>query len=161
MFDTDGFTPKGACSPAWTEILTAEYVGAEALTFLTYMLISVVFATYLRSRHVVVLRPIFLMLSFVFAFCGTTHLIGLLMFFWPAFRFDAIFRMVSALIGVGAALKIYLRLPAIMKMPRAGQEMELYEEVYQLRCRLTRMEADEQRTQVLQSAIEAIRSKGK
>ena len=129
------------------------------MTFLVYGLVALVFFTYLRQRHVKVLRKMFVTLGFVFSLCGLTHLVGALMFVWPAYWFDAHVRLLSGLVGLTALALIVWNLPRIMRMPRAGKESQLYEEILKLRHRLTLMEKD-RASDILSEVIEGIRIKG-
>ena len=137
--------------------MVVTYVVSEVLTFLVYSLVAAAFATYLRHRHVRVLSRIFVMLSLVFSLCGATHLVGLLMFAWPAYWFDAILRLISAGVGVAALILIVRNLPRIMKMPRAGKESELYEEIYLLRQRVS---TTTKPSEILQAVIDDIKKHG-
>ncbi len=56
-------------------------------------------------------------------FCGLTHFIDAVIFWWPAYRLSALLRFFTALVSVITVLSLYKLLPVIFKL-RTQEELE-------------------------------------
>lgn len=102
LFSTNGFMPRSLCGPAWSSELIHIHRFSDLLIFAAYVAIPL--CAIWRSKKGIPYVPesatgLTLLVGFV-ATCGMTHLVNQFMFIWPAYRFDALVKLLCALFSV-------------------------------------------------------------
>lgn len=129
LFDTSGFPPRWNCGTGWTAIHGYTHIISDLLVFGAYMAIPLVIVYFLWKRKADLPFPRigWLFAAFIFA-CGTTHLLDALMFYWPAYRFFAVTKVLTAIISWGTVFALARILPDALSLPG---RMKIAEELKQ------------------------------
>ena len=106
LCDSSGFTPRTACGTAWTPGLVAVHEFCELAIFFAYLVIPPLAwirfqQGYFSGTGLRGLRVFLAFLGLFVASCGATHLMGRLMFVWPAYRLDAVVLATCAIASWG------------------------------------------------------------
>lgn len=125
LFSSDGFVPRLRCG-AWSAGHARLAIIADVLIFVAYVAIPVAFgilAWRQRVRNFPHVPLLWFLVAFI-AWCGVTHLVNAMMFYWPVYRLDTAARVITA--GVSLATVVYLLqvLPEILAL-RSPREYEV------------------------------------
>jgi hypothetical protein len=109
LFNTDLFVPKSHCGIGWNSQLSMIYQLANILIFLAYFSIPIALFGFWNSlRKLPILKgiDIWIIISFVIfiASCGFGHLLNVMMFWFPAYRFLTLIDTITAISSVITAL---------------------------------------------------------
>ena len=124
LFDTQGFPARWYCGAAWQQEpgLGWLHIVADLAIFGAYTTIPLVIAYFvLRCRDLPFPKIFWLFVIFIFA-CGTTHLVGAIIFWKPIYRFDGLVKLITAIaswltvVALAAATPKALRLPGLAKL---------------------------------------------
>jgi len=114
--DWSHFTPHGFCL-AWDPALIWLEAAADALIALAYFSIPAALLVFLRRRQDLAFKPIFgLFAAFILA-CGTTHVMGALTLWLPAYWTDAAIKSLTAGLSVATAVILWPLLPKALALP--------------------------------------------
>jgi signal transduction histidine kinase len=114
--DWSHFTPHGFCL-AWDPALIWVEAAADALIALAYFSIPAALLVFLRRRQDLAFKPIFgLFAAFILA-CGTTHVMGALTLWLPAYWTDAAIKSLTAALSVATAVILWPLLPKALALP--------------------------------------------
>jgi len=114
--DWSHFTPHGFCL-AWDPALIWVEAAADALIALAYFSIPAALLVFLRRRQDLAFKPIFgLFAAFILA-CGTTHVMGALTLWLPAYWTDAAIKSLTAGLSVATAVILWPLLPKALALP--------------------------------------------
>lgn len=119
-----GLLPHGYCL-AWSPRLLWTLVAANALIGLSYFSIPVALFYFVRRQQGMKFNSIFLMFGLFILACGTTHFIGILSIWYPAYRLDASVLTVTAVISVATAAILWPLIPqalAFLKKHQVDQQ---------------------------------------
>ena len=112
VFDTTGFPARWSCGPAWGQEpwLGWIHIVSDVATGLAYFSVPCV-VMYYMSRRTDLRFPVvfYVFLGLIFFSCGTVHLTESLIFWWPAYRFSGIAKLVTAVVscaGVGVLIRV-------------------------------------------------------
>lgn len=115
-FDFSRFTPHGFCL-AWDPWLVWLLAGSDLLIAAAYFSIPAALVVFVRRRRDLVFKPVFgLFAAFIMA-CGTTHVMGALTLWVPAYRFEAFVNTVTAVLSVATASMLWPLLPKALALP--------------------------------------------
>ena len=95
LFDTQGFPPRWSCGAGWQEepSLGWLHIVSDLAIFGAYTAIPIVIAYFVLRRRDLPFPSVFwLFVVFIFA-CGTTHLIGAIIFWKPIYRVDGLVKL--------------------------------------------------------------------
>jgi cyanate permease len=112
LFDTSGFPARWHCG-VWSAQLGWVTISSDLLVFGAYMAIPLLLVYFIRRRRDVPFTGIFWLFCAFIAFCGLTHLIEALIFWWPAYRLSAGAKLATALVGAGAVFSFTLRVAEV------------------------------------------------
>lgn len=102
------FVPRGSCS-GWTTGMIVAIDIADALICLAYFVLPAlmyIFWMQIRYRPLQLPRGLILWYAAFIVFCGGSHLMDILMTWWPAWHLDVIAHCVAAGISVGAMAEV-------------------------------------------------------
>ena len=120
LFDTEGFPARWNCGIVWQEepALGWLHVFSDLAIFGAYTAIPAVIAFFvLRRRDDIPFPKIFwLFVIFIFA-CGTTHLIGAIIFWSPIYRFDGLVKLITAIVSWSTVAALVVAAPQALRLP--------------------------------------------
>lgn len=117
LFDTFGFPARWNCGSAWTALHGYTHIIADVLVFAAYMTIPLVIVYFVRQRNDIPFpRIAWLFALFIFA-CGTTHLLDAIMFYWPAYRLQAVAKVITAAASWATIFALAQVLPKALALP--------------------------------------------
>ena len=105
--------PRTMCGPAWTDGLVAWQVSSNAVIAICYLGIA---AWLIAHRRMLPIGMLWVLFSSFIAMCALTHLSDLMMFVYPAYRADAVIRVLCAGISV----------VTLVSLPGAGKALTNY-----------------------------------
>ncbi|WP_461128433.1 sensor histidine kinase [Spirosoma aerophilum] len=105
LADTSDWPPRWYCG-RWTDFHGWLYIASDATIWLAYMAIPLILIRFLIVKKGVPLSGVFWLFGAFILLCGLTHLLDAMMFWWPAYRINALIRFMTA--GVSVATVIAL-----------------------------------------------------
>jgi len=116
LFDLSHFTPHGFCL-AWEPGLIWVLAGSDLLIATAYFSIPAALLVFLRRRRDLAFKPVFgLFAAFILA-CGTTHVMGALTLWVPAYWLEAWVNLATAALSVATAVTLWPLLPKALALP--------------------------------------------
>jgi chemotaxis family two-component system sensor kinase Cph1 len=108
LFLTDSWPPRWYCGE-WTSFHGWLYICSDLAIWLAYFAIPVFLIKFVTQKRDVPLPSVFWLFGAFILLCGLTHLIDASMFWWPAYRLNALIRFITASVSwltVFALIKI-------------------------------------------------------
>lgn len=96
LFDTSDFPPRWTCG-TWTPLHGWVHIVADAAIWGAYTMIPAVLAYFILKRRDVPFPRIFWLFCLFILSCGTNHLMESAIFWWPAYRFAALLKVLTAI----------------------------------------------------------------
>ncbi len=150
--DLSGLTPHGFCL-AWQPGLIWLHAVSDLLIAAAYFSIPAALLTFLRRRSDLAFKPVVgLFAAFILA-CGTTHVLGAVTLWVPAYWLDGAVKALTAVLSVLTAALLWpllpkaLALPSPVQMRRANEA--LAREVAQSSAATIRLRQNEARQKLL------------
>ncbi len=137
MFDSSHWPARWTCGE-WSETEGWIYILSDFLIFLSYMSIPIMLLWYARNKKLGKLMWIAgLFILFIFL-CGFTHLIDVILFWDPMYRFSGFVKLVTGLVSattaivMGFVIPIGLRFKSPTEMQSEINERKTLQEVFDL-----------------------------
>jgi signal transduction histidine kinase/CheY-like chemotaxis protein len=150
LFDTSGFPARWYCGAAWQQEpgLGWLHIVSDLAIFGAYTAIPMVIAFFvLRRRDVPFPKIFWLFVIFIFA-CGTTHLIGAVLFWNPVYRLDGLVKLLTAAASWATVAALVVAAPKALRLPGLARlNEELRNEVEERKQTETALRQSEQRLQ--------------
>lgn len=116
LFDTSDFPARWDCGN-WTPLHGWIHIIADIAIWAAYVSIPCTIVLYvLRRREVPMPRLFWLFAAFIF-FCGTTHLMEAVIYWWPAYRLNAVFKILTAVASIATVVVLMGQLPQLLRFP--------------------------------------------
>jgi PAS domain S-box-containing protein len=122
LFDTSGFPPRWQCGD-WTAGHGWLHILSDLGVWSAYVTIPCVLGYFVLRRKDIPFRGIFLLFGAFILACGTTHLMEVLMFWWPAYRLAGLIKLFTALVSWGTVLALVPVAPKVLAM-RSPEDLE-------------------------------------
>jgi len=117
LFVFQSFIPHGYCL-SWSPLLLRLHIFSDVLITLSYFSIPLMLIYFVRRQPKFTYRRLaYLFSSFIIA-CGVTHLMSLLMIWWPAYWLEGLFKAITAMLSVITAVMIWNILPDVLSYSR-------------------------------------------
>ncbi|HEX3450174.1 MAG TPA: ATP-binding protein, partial [Isosphaeraceae bacterium] len=127
LFDSSGFVPRRLCGE-WTAQLILLHNLSDALIWLSYIAIPVVLVYFIRPRRDMPFPSIFWLFGAFIVLCGTTHLMEVVLFYWPHYRLAGLIKLATAIVSVSTVVALVPIVPAALAMRTPGElEREITE----------------------------------
>jgi len=125
LFDSADWPPRWHCG-RWTEFHGWLYIISDLLIWSAYFAIPTVIIRYISKRQGIrFVRLYFLFAAFILA-CGATHFLDALAFWIPAYRLNALFRLITGIISWITVFYLVKFLPVIFSLkPQKELETEI------------------------------------
>ncbi len=116
LFSTDGFPERWECG-VWSEAHGWVHILSDIAIWAAYMAIPfVLFYTIKKRPETPNKTLVYLFIAFIML-CGLTHLLEALIFWWPAYRFLGLMKLVTAVVSVATVIMLVRAVPSVIKYP--------------------------------------------
>ena len=141
LFDTSDWPARWVCGK-WSEFHGWLYIGSDVAIWLAYFIIPVVIIWFVQKRPGVPFLPVFWLFAAFIIFCGTTHVLDAVIFWWPAYRLSALIRFCTAIISFVTVFALIRDLPKLLdhKVSKSSDEGLL--KIYKLEEELAEKEEE-------------------
>ena len=104
-FDASGFVPRRMCGE-WSTGLILLHNISDGLIWLSYIAIPFVLVYVIRRRHDIPFPWIFWLFGAFIVLCGTTHLMEVVLFYWPSYRLAGLIKLGTAIASVSTVIAL-------------------------------------------------------
>lgn len=115
MFNLGQFMPHGICY-LWRWDLLILHVGSDALIAGAYFSIPAALLVLTKNRTDIP-RGIFLLFVAFILLCGITHLVSIIVTWYPLYYIQAFFKLATAIVSVITAVMLWPLVPKLIEMP--------------------------------------------
>ncbi len=122
LFDASGFVPRRVCGDWSTELILLHNI-SDGLIWLSYLAIPVVLIYFIRRRRDMPFPWIFWLFGAFIILCGTTHLMEVILFYWPSYRLAGLIKLATAIASVSTVIALVPTTPQALAM-RTPRELE-------------------------------------
>ncbi len=116
LMATEGFLPHGYCFQ-WSPGLLGTMVAADAVIAAAYYSIPIALLVFVKRRKDLHFNWIFVLFSAFIFFCGTTHLVDILVIWRPDYWLQAGTKAVTAGVSIITAVLLWPLIPKALKLP--------------------------------------------
>jgi signal transduction histidine kinase/CheY-like chemotaxis protein len=120
LFSTDIFMPHGMCF-AWDPGVLWLNVISDSLIAASYYAIPFLLFYFVRKRRNMALNPIFMAFGAFILACGTTHLLGAVTVWTPAYRLDGLVKAMTAVASATTLAMLIPMMPALVRLPSPSE----------------------------------------
>jgi two-component system, LuxR family, sensor kinase FixL len=120
ILGTEGYLPHGLCL-LWEPALIWLHVVSDGLIAASYYSIPAALGYFMFKRTDLPFPGVFVLFMLFIIACGTTHLLGAVTLWEPAYRLDGAVKAVTALVSVPTAVALWFLMPAALALPSIGQ----------------------------------------
>ena len=113
LLETSDWPPRWFCGK-WSDFHGWLYIGSDVAIWLAYFIIPVVIIWFVQKRPNVPFLPVFWLFAAFIIFCGTTHVLDAIIFWWPGYRLSALIRFFTALISFATVFALIRDLPKLL-----------------------------------------------
>jgi PAS domain S-box-containing protein len=121
LFDTSDFPARWQCG-RWTPGHGWLHILSDLGVWSAYVAIPCVLGYFVLRRRDIPFRTVFLLFGAFILACGTTHLLEVVMFWWPAYRLAGVVKLVTAVVSWGTVLALVPVTPRALAM-RSAEEL--------------------------------------
>lgn len=122
LFDTHLWPPRWQCG-TWSDFQGWLYIGSDVAIWGAYFAIPLLLVN-IVSRKKVPFLPVFWLAAGFILFCGFTHLVDAIIFYFPIYRFAALLRFCTAVISWVTVYVLYKNLGRVFSL-KTPEELEL------------------------------------
>ncbi len=119
LFDTSDWPPRWVCG-TWTEFHGWLYIVSDLTIWLAYFLIPVIIIWFIQKKPDIPFLPVFWLFGAFILFCGATHLLDALIFWWPGYRLSALIRFGTAVVSMITVFALIRDLPKLLNIATPG-----------------------------------------
>ncbi len=146
LFGTAGFLPHGYCI-LWRPDILALHVVSDLLIAVSYFSIPLAIIVFIVRRKDLepAHRRIALLFGVFILGCGLTHVMGAVVFWWPAYVLDGAIKAFTAIASVMTSVVLWVMLPRLLLIPSpralAQANARLEEEIVARRAALDELQS--------------------
>jgi chemotaxis family two-component system sensor kinase Cph1 len=116
LLHTEGFPPRWLCGTGWLPFTGWFMITADLMIFTAYTSIPLLLLYFINKKKDMAFPKIFwLFAAFIFA-CGVSHLLDAIMFWWPAYRLNALEKFITGLISWATVFTLIPIIPEALKL---------------------------------------------
>lgn len=120
LFDTSDFPARWTCG-SWDQFHGWLHIISDLGVFSAYMAIPIVLSYVILRRKDLPFSKLFWLFAGFIAFCGSTHLIEVIIFWWPIYRFAGLVKLGTAIISWTTVIILIRNLPNILALKTPNQ----------------------------------------
>jgi len=128
IFDTNDWPPRWNCG-TWSEFHGWLYIGSDVAIWLAYFIIPIIIIWFIQRKPGMPFLPVFWLIGAFILFCGATHLLDAIIFWWPAYRLSALIRLLTAVISFFTVFALIRDLPKALNLKPADAPDEEKEQL--------------------------------
>ena len=145
LTDTRDWPARWFCGQ-WTEFHGWLYILSDLTIWLAYMAIPLILIRFVTLKKGVPMPSVFLLFGAFILLCGATHLIDAIMFWWPAYRLNALVRFLTGVVSVATVIaliyyfkeavglrtsreyerELLFRQQAVLELSRSNEELQQF-----------------------------------
>lgn len=159
LFDTTGFLPRWHCGD-WTLAHGWLHILSDLGVWSAYVAIPCVLLFFLLRKRDLPFRLIFLLFGAFILACGTTHLMEVIIFWWPVYRLAGVIKLLTAIVSWGTVVALVPVVPKVLKLrspdelereiaARTAADLALQQANSQLQLQVEALQASEERFRLL------------
>ena len=122
VFNTD-FVPRAQCVGDRPEIIWL-HVCSDAAIAISYYSIPLALAYFLFKRKDLAFGWMFKLFAGFILACGTTHVLGVVAYWYPMYRLDGLVKAVTALLSILTAVMLWPLIPKVLALPSPSELKE-------------------------------------
>lgn len=126
LFDTKDFPARWYCGTGWSDGLGWTHILSDVAIWAAYFTIPLLILYFAQNRRDLPFRSIFFLFGAFILFCGMTHLMDAAIFWWPAYRFAGLLKLLTAVVS---CLTVVALIPAIPQALALRSPAELEREI--------------------------------
>ncbi len=125
LFDTSGFPARWQCGSGWTDnpSLGWLHILSDLAVWAAYFAIPGILVFFILRKRDLPFRMVFLLFGAFILFCGTTHLMEAIIFWWPAYRLAGVIKLLTALVSWATIFALIQVAPTALAM-RSPEALE-------------------------------------
>jgi PAS domain S-box-containing protein len=120
LFSQQNFIPHGFCL-AWEPGLLGLHVISDAVIAIAYYTIPFALLYFISKRQDLAFRGLFALSGAFILACGTTHIMGVVTLWYPAYWLDGIIKLFTAAVSIFTAAAIWWAMPKALALPSVAQ----------------------------------------
>jgi PAS domain S-box-containing protein len=120
LFSQQNFIPHGFCL-AWEPGLLGLHVISDSVIAIAYYTIPFALLYFISRRQDLAFRGIFALFGAFILACGTTHIMGVVTLWYPAYWLDGFIKFFTAVISIFTAAAIWWAMPKALSLPSMAQ----------------------------------------
>src|SRR5271166_6674748 len=105
----------------WQPNLLALHVLSDAAIAMAYYTIPFALIYFASRRRDLAFRAIFVLTGAFILACGTTHVMGVVTLWFPAYWLDGTIKLITALVSIGTAVAMWWAMPSALALPSTEQ----------------------------------------
>jgi len=121
LLDTSDWPPRWICG-IWTDFHGWLYIASDISIWLSYFIIPVIIIWFIQRNQNIPFLPVFWLFGAFILFCGATHLLDAVIFWWPAYRLSALVRFFTAIVSLATVFALIRDLPRLLSVKSRSQE---------------------------------------
>jgi len=115
LFDVSNWPPRWHCGK-WSDFHGWLYIISDILIWLAYFVIPVILIWFVQKRPKMAFLPVFWLFGAFIIFCGATHLIDAIIFWWPIYRISAFVKFITAIVSMATMFALIRDLPKALEL---------------------------------------------
>lgn len=125
LFDTTGFPARWRCGAGWTEnpALGWLHIVSDLAVWAAYFAIPGILLFFIVRKRDLPFRKVFLLFGAFILFCGTTHFMEAVIFWWPAYRLAGVIKLLTAAVSWATIFALIQVAPLALAM-RSPEALE-------------------------------------
>jgi PAS domain S-box-containing protein len=127
LFDTSGFPPRWQCG-TWSEGHGWLHIVSDLGVWSAYLAIPLVLWYFVLRRRNLPFRFMFVLFGGFILFCGTTHLMEAIIFWWPAYRLAGMIKLATAIISWATVIALVPLAPKVLSMKSPAELEEVVQQ---------------------------------
>ncbi|KAB7728164.1 two-component sensor histidine kinase [Rudanella paleaurantiibacter] len=106
LTDMSDWPPRWYCG-RWTDFHGWLYIASDLTIWLAYMTIPLILIRFVLIKKGVPLPGVFWLFGAFILLCGLTHLIDAMMFWYPAYRLNALIRFLTGAVSIATVIALF------------------------------------------------------
>lgn len=139
--NTDDWMPRAMCVTG-NPVVIGLHIISELMIGIAYFSIPLILWYIIRRRSEFFkeYKSVILLFALFIFLCGTTHLMGVVMFWYPAYWVDGGIKLLTGAVSLLTAVFLFKLVPRILQIPTYGEFMDAVERAKVAENRATHLE---------------------
>ncbi|MBU2019167.1 MAG: hypothetical protein KJ941_05935 [Bacteroidetes bacterium] len=136
---TGDWPPRWNCGK-WTDFHGWLTILSDLMIWLAYFFIPVILIKFTQSKKNLPFLPVFWLFGAFIILCGFTHLMDAVIFWWPAYRFGTLVKLLTSLVSLGTVVALIKYLPLMINfIPKDEEKKEIIDSNKVLQSTITEL----------------------